>query len=245
MIHWDAPGPYTVVFSTRVGGVSKGAYESLNLGALTEDDPRHVTENRRLLCDQVGADVERAAMAYQRHSADVRRAEPVGIASPGTRHEACDALWSDQPGQAMLVLAADCIPIAVARETTSEAGPALAVVHAGWRGLLAGVVGAAVRALGGGRLAAVVGPGIGPCCYQVHDDVAEPFRARFGADAVRDGRVDLWRASEQALRETGCEAVERLDLCTFCHPELFFSHRRDHGITGRQGLVGYVTGDSR
>jgi YfiH family protein len=239
MIHWDAPGPYEVAFSTRTGGVSTGAYESLNLGALTQDDPGHVLENRRRLCDSIGADGDRATMAYQRHSADVTRARATGVLRPGTPFEPCDGLWSDEPGQPMLLLTADCVPVALAR--TNGASPALAVLHVGWRGLTAGIVASAVRALGRGRLAAAVGPGIGPCCYEVNEDVAEPFRTRFGRDVVRDGKLDLWRSTELALRAAGCEAIERVDLCTFCHPELFFSHRRDRGITGRQGVIGYVS----
>jgi YfiH family protein len=243
MIRWDTPGPYEVVFSTRQGGVSTGSYESLNLGALTQDDPRHVGENRRRLCDAAGADGERATMAYQRHSARVTKARPTGILRPGKVHEPCDGLWSEEPDQPMLLLTADCVPVAVAR--ANGAGPALAVLHVGWRGLLAGIVDSAARALGGGRFSAAVGPSIGPCCYEVGDDVAEPFRARFGGDIVRERRLDLWRSAELALREAGCEAVERFDLCTFCHPELFFSHRRDRGITGRQGVIGYIAGDAR
>jgi YfiH family protein len=138
----------------------------------------------------------------------------------------------------MLVLTADCLPVALLRANGSA--PALAVVHVGWRGLLGGLLEAAVRTLGPGKLAAAVGPAIGPCCYEVNEDVAEPFRARFGSQVIREGRLDLWRASEAALREAGCERVERLDLCTCCHPELFFSHRRDRGRTGRQGLIGYL-----
>jgi copper oxidase (laccase) domain-containing protein len=69
----------------------------------------------------------------------------------------------------------------------------------------------------------------------------EPFRARFGREIVRDGRLDLWSATERELRAAGCDDVERVDLCTFCHPQLFFSHRRDRGVTGRQGAIGYVT----
>jgi polyphenol oxidase len=238
MIRWDAPGPYEVAFSTREGGVSGGAYESLNLGALTADDPQHVLENRRRLCDAVGADGARATMAYQRHSADVTKGRPTGILEPGTRFEPCDGLWSDEPGQPMLLLTADCVPVAIAR--TNGAAPALAVLHVGWRGLLAGIVASAARELGAAKLAAAIGPSIGPCCYEVNDDVAEPFRARFGHEVLDDGKLDLWRSTELALREAGCETVERVDLCTFCHSDRFFSHRRDRGVTGRQGVIGYV-----
>jgi polyphenol oxidase len=243
VIRWDAPGPYTVVFSTRTGGVSTGPYESLNLGALTRDDPENVFENRRRFCEEAGADAGRATMAYQRHGARVTRAEPDrGILKP-TPFEDGDGLWSDEVGQPMLLLTADCVPVAVCRAKGRE--PALAILHVGWRGLLAGIVAAGVRALGGGTLAAAIGPAIGPCCYEVGDDVGAQFRRRFDDEVVIDGRLDLWRSTELALREAGCEAVERVDLCTFCHPELFFSHRRDRGVTGRQGVVGYVTGDAR
>ena len=238
MIHWDAPGPYTVEFSTRVGGVSGGAYESLNLGILTGDDPERVIENRRRLAAAAGIDAERARMAWQRHGPEVRKAAPEGILRPGTQHEACDGFWSDERGQGMMLVTADCLPIAIARAAGDH--PALAILHVGWRGLLSGIVENGVRALGGGRLAAAIGPGIGPCCYEVGGEVAEPFRARFGSEVAPDGRLDLWRSAEVALRAAGVEDVERTDLCTFCHPELFFSHRRDRGTTGRQGVIAAV-----
>jgi len=237
VIRWDR-GPYAVAFTTRVGGVSGGAFESLNLGALTDDDPLNVVENRRLACEAVGADAATATMAWQHHSAEVRLAEPRGVVTPGTQFDRCDGLWSDEPGQAMMLVTADCLPIALGRANGSK--PALSVIHAGWRGLLAGIVAEGAKTLGGGKLTAAIGPGIGPCCYEVGEEVRGPFRAAFGDDVVTDGRLDLWSAAEQALRAAGCDEVERTDLCTYCHPELFFSHRRDRGRTGRQGVIGYV-----
>jgi YfiH family protein len=237
VIRWEH-GPYVVAFTTRVGGVSGGAFESLNLGALTDDDPLNVVENRRLACEAVGADSATATMAWQHHGAEVRQAEPRGVVTPGTQFDRCDGLWSDQPGQAMMLVTADCLPVALGR--ANGAKPALSVLHVGWRGLLAGIVAEGAKALGEGRLAAAIGPGIGPCCYEVGEEVAEPFRAAYGDEIVTDGRLDLWSAAEQALRAAGCDEVERTDLCTYCHPERFFSHRRDHGRTGRQGVVGYV-----
>jgi polyphenol oxidase len=238
VIRWEGAGPYTVVFSTRVGGVSVGAYESLNLGILTGDDPGRVVENRRLLAERVGIDAERARMARQQHGPDVRKAAPEGILTPGTHHQDCDGWWSDEPGQGMMLLTADCVPVAIARR--NGAHPALAVLHVGWRGLLAGIVENGAAALGGGDLTAAIGPGIGPCCYEVGRDVAEPFEARFGAEVSVDGKLDLWRATELALAGAGATEIERTDLCTFCHPELFFSHRRDRGTTGRQGVIAAV-----
>jgi YfiH family protein len=237
VIRWEDAGPYTVVFSTRVGGVSEGPYESLNLGILTGDDPGRVVENRRLLAARAGIDPERARMAWQQHRAEVRKASPEGILTPGTQHEACDGWWSDEPGQGMMLVTADCLPVAIARRNDR---PALAVLHVGWRGLLEGIVENGAAVLGEGELAAAIGPGIGPCCYEVGPEAADPFAADFGSDVLEDGKLDLWRAAELALRRAGVAEVERTDLCTYCHPELFFSHRRDRGTTGRQGVIAAV-----
>jgi purine-nucleoside/S-methyl-5'-thioadenosine phosphorylase / adenosine deaminase len=231
LIRWDAPGPYEVAFSTRNGGVSEGWFASLNLGLLTDDVPANVDENRRRLCDAVGADSERLAMNRQVHAATVNRAQPGERSRPG------DGLWTNEPGIPMLKVTADCLPIALAR-TNGE--PGLALLHAGRLGLLEGIVEAGVAALGG-QIAAFVGPGIGPCCYEVGDEIAETYRARFGPEALRGRNLDLWGVSERVLRGAGAASVERLDLCTACHPEQFFSHRRDEGSTGRQGVIGYVT----
>jgi polyphenol oxidase len=231
-MRWAAPGPYEIVFTTRVGGVSEGPYASLNLGRKTGDDVDRVDENRRIACAEIGADAEGLALNYQVHSTTVHRARA------GARGEQGDGLWTDDPSLAVLAMSADCLPLALVR--ADGARPAVAVLHAGWRGLLAGIVEAGVDALGGGPLAAAVGPAIGPCCYEVQEDVAVPFRARFGDGIVHDGRLDLWSAAEQALHDVGVATVERTDLCTSCHPELFFSHRRDGKPRGVQGVLARV-----
>jgi YfiH family protein len=236
LLEWDAPGPYRVAFSTRLGGVSEGAFESLNLGILTDDEPDRVVENRLRLCGAVEADAESATMAWQVHGSAVTEAKPRGIVER-TVYERCDGLWSERPGQAMMLLTADCYPVAIAR---ANGATGLCVLHVGWRGLLEGIVEAGVAALGGGPLAAAVGPGIGPCCYEVGEEVAGPFRERFGDDLAAQGRLDLAEATERALREAGVGEVERTGHCTACEPELFFSHRRDRGRTGRQGVVAYI-----
>jgi polyphenol oxidase len=233
VIPWLVDG-YRVVFTTRVGGVSEGPYEALNLGRKSGDDVERVDENRRIACQAIGADVNRLALNFQVHSALVRRAEPT------TRGERADGLWTDVPELPILAMSADCLPIALAR--TDGRQPAVAVLHAGWRGLLEGIVASGVGALGGGGLAAAVGPGIGPCCYEVGEEVAAPYRERFGDGVLRDGHLDLWTSAERALHAAGVERVDRFDRCTACEPETFFSHRRDHGRTGRQGVIACVAG---
>jgi YfiH family protein len=229
MIRWDAPGPYVVAFTTREGGVSSGPFDSLNLGS-RDDEPTRVAANRALACEELGLDPERLAANRQRHTA---RAV---MARAGVRTEPADALWTTEPGLPMLAMSADCVPIAIA---ATGGTPALAVVHAGWRGLAGGVVASAVAAVGAAATpAAIVGPSIGPCCYEVGPEVSE----RFDADLCVGRMLDLWTAAERLLRQSGVVAVERVDLCTYCHPELFFSYRRTGAPHGAQGVLGAVSG---
>jgi polyphenol oxidase len=224
---------YEVAFTTRRGGVSEGPYESLNLGRKSGDVVERVDENRRRACAETGADVEKLALNYQVHSDRVLRA------AAGQRGEQADGLWTDEPGLPVLAMSADCLPLALVR---SEGEPAVAVLHVGWKGLLVGIVASGVRALGAGGLAAAIGPGIGPCCYEVGEEVAGPYRERFGEDVLHGRNLDLWTSAERALQAAGVESVHRFDRCTACEPETFFSHRRDRGVTGRQGVIAYVAG---
>jgi len=226
VITWDEPG-YIVAFTTRVGGVSAAPYDSLNLTVGTGDDPERVEENRRIACESLGLAYDRLAFNRQIHSPTVHRAEPGRRGTPG------DGLWTDEPEIPLLAMSADCLPIAVA---ATDGRRRLAVLHAGWRGLSEGVVAAGVAALGEGPKAAVIGPAIGPCCYEVGDEVAELF----DPDLTTMGKLDLWTAAERALRDAGVDRIDRTDVCTHDHPDLYFSHRRDGLARGVQGLIGAV-----
>jgi polyphenol oxidase len=199
---------------------------------MTGDDPDRVHENRRRVCTELDADPDAISMNRQRHTTLVHRAHA------GRRGEDGDGLWTQDRGLPMLAIVADCLPIALAR--VNGRAPALAVLHAGWRGLLEGIAAKGVEALGGGLVAAAIGPGIGPCCYEVRDDVAEPFRRAFGLGLLRDGKLDLWTAAERALRAAGVARVDRFDVCTACNPKLFFSHRRTGKPRGVQGVLGVI-----
>ena len=231
LLRWEVEGPYEVAFSTRQGGVSEGPFESLNLALRTGDEPDAVQENRRRLCAEVGADPEALSLNRQKHTTLVHRAHRGKKGEPG------DGLWTDERELPILAMGADCLTISLARVNGDR--PAVAVLHAGWRGLLEGIVGEAVARLGG-KVAAAIGPGIGPCCYEVREDVAEPFARVFGASMLREGKLDLWSSAQQALEAAGAASVERVDLCTACNPDLFFSERRTGRPRGTQGVIASI-----
>jgi polyphenol oxidase len=226
----ELPGA-VAAFSTRLGGVSEPPFDTLNLGRLT-GDPR-VRENRHRLAAALDLVPHNVLIGRQVHEAYVRRHErPTELsayADPEPGLPDADGHATAQPDLAPLVFVADCLPVALAGER------GVAMIHCGWRGMAAGIVKRGVEEVG--ATAAAIGPGIGPCCYEVGDEVLEAF-AGLG-DGVADGRMlDLREVARRLLAEAGVERVEISDLCTSCHPELFFSHRRDRGRTGRQaGLI--------
>jgi YfiH family protein len=226
-----------VAFSTRQGGVSEGPYESLNLGILTDDDQTRVGENRGRLAGDVGLDPEHVAMGWQVHGADLREWTEApsggGYASPGAELEKVDGHMTTVPGLGLLVLVADCLPLALV-------GPGrAAMLHCGWRPLAAGIVEKALATFPEGQApAAAIGPGIGRCCYEVGEEVLAEFA---DLEGVADGRMlDLRMVVRRKLEAAGVAQIEDLDLCTSCRPDLFFSHRRDNGVTGRQGGLAWL-----
>jgi YfiH family protein len=153
------------------------------------------------------------------------------VAPPG------DGLVTASPGRALVAFAADCVPVLLARRD----GSAVAACHAGWRGLVAGVVEGTVRALGG-EVVAAVGPCAGPERYAVQADVAGPLVARFGGDVAGGGTADLARCAARALHAAGVEDVESAALCTITDAGRFYSHRRDGAPGGRQGAIVFREG---
>jgi hypothetical protein len=220
--------------SCRRGGVSPAPQDSLNVGTRVGDDPAHVATNVERLAQATGVPLPRAARLPLRHGAVAHVVERGGLGASG------DALVTRVPGLPLALTVADCYPVFFAG---SAQGVALA--HAGWRGAHAGIASAALRALAAiagltpGALDAWVGPGIGPCCYDLPDEDAQRFPSRYRAPSRRGlaGRqsIDLAGFLEAELLAAGI-APERLTvsrLCTACRPDLFYSHRRDGGRTGR------------
>ena len=234
MIEVALPGA-SVTFTTRQGGVSEGPYSSLNLGILTDDDPARVARNRELVAEQLGIDPDAVVMGWQVHGAEVAEwsGPPSrgtgGYAHPGSDLKKVDGHVTTREDLALLVLVADCLPVALA-------GPGrVAMLHCGWRGMAEGIIERALEDFDEPP-AAAVGPGIGRCCYEVGDEVLSAFA---DLDNVAGGRMlDLRGVAEKKLRAAGVDQVEQVPLCTSCRADLFFSHRRDGGVTGRQaGLV--------
>jgi polyphenol oxidase len=220
------------VFSTRRGGVSTGPFASLNLGWITGDERESVYENRRRLARAADFEPANVLSGFQVHGAEILRHEqaPDGVPylrPPGESPEV-DGHATSVVGLAPIVLVADCLPVAL-----SGTG-GVAMLHCGWRGLAAGIIERGVSEVA--PVSAAIGPGIGRCCYEVGHDVLAQFEHL--GEGIADGRMlDLAEVATRQLEAAGVTAVERAGLCTSCEEELFYSHRRDRGETGRQAGV--------
>lgn len=227
---------------TRIGGVSRGPYATLNLGHTVGDDLEAVEENHRRALTPWGLDPAQVVSPWQVHGAKVAIVgrEDLGDVCPET-----DALVTDTPGVPLLMRFGDCAPVLLCDPTRRVA----AIAHAGWRGVVAGVVASTVRTMVeqfGCRtedLWAGVGPTIGPCCYEVGPDVAAEIDGACPSSAQVIHRVNgrphahLPAAVEAQLRAERVEQIEQADLCTSCRVDEFFSHRAEGGRTGRFGIV--------
>jgi len=229
----ELPGA-RAAFSTRLGGASAGPFESLNLGLYTDDAEAAVRTNRARLAAALERDAEGVLFGFQVHGAEIERRERPPTPNPfasadGARPADGDGQVTSNGELTPLVQVADCLPVALSGER------GVAMLHCGWRGLASGIVARGAREVG--ATAAAVGPGIGPCCYEVGEEVLDAF-ADLGKGVARGRMLNLPEVARRLLERAGVGAVDSTDLCTSCEPELFFSHRRDAGRTGRQaGLV--------
>src|SRR5512138_460953 len=238
---WSVPGA-EVRFLTREGGASAGPFRGLNVDPTRGDDRAAVAVNHALVLDALG--VEGVFLPTQVHGTAILEAgEPVEGFTWGGEG---DAVMSARAGSALGVMTADCLPVLLHHRRARAA----AAVHAGWRSLAGGIVPAAVRELlrrWGGKaeeIEAFLGPCIGPCCFEVEEEVAGRIAASAGSDSVIDRcggtpRADLWAAARLQLAASGVapERVRAVELCTSCRADLFYSFRRDNGVTGRMASV--------
>jgi YfiH family protein len=226
MMRFDLPGGGHTVFTTR---------QQHNLSSVGGSEHERGGRARERLCEQLR--LRRLVRGYQVHGVavsrviDDRQAAASGDARPTTE---ADGQATNVREVGVMALTADCLPVALG---TSGA---VAMVHAGWRGLAAGVLEEGVRALhelgGAGDIAAIIGPGAGPCCYEVGEEV----HAAFGGAHRRDQHVDLKALASDRLHAAGVVEVRDVEVCTICD-ERFFSYRRERALAGRQAGVAWLS----
>jgi len=231
---------FLVAFTERGGGVSKDAFRSLNLGLRCGDEPGNALKNRQRLCRALG--MPPFSLARQVHGTRVvvaeRGREGAGFEDPSTAIGDADAIVTSVRGVPVAVLAADCVPVALAHSPTGR----LAVAHAGWRGVAGGVLQAALGYFDKpSEVLAAVGPAVGPDHYEVGEEVAGAVSGASEQGAIttrKDSRIhlNLPATVTRILRELGVRDIEWDEACTACEADRFFSHRRD-GVTGRQALL--------
>ena len=238
-----------IAFSERVGGVSVGPYASLDLAAHVADDPSAVDANRIRLLGSIGIGPlrDRLTTAEQVHGASIAEVVAADAGAGAFAAEGpppvlgVDALWTRERGVPLLLLFADCVPVILARPSV----PAVAVVHAGWRGAAAGVVGRTARELGGlpgpDDLSAFIGPHIGPCCYEVGPECVSHFDNAFVTITAASARLDLGAAVADDLERSGVPKGRQwhLGICTAHNTDRFYSHRAE-GLTGRHGALAVI-----
>lgn len=234
---------------TRRGGHSTPPWDGLNVGGTVGDDPAHVAANLAEIYVAFGLSAGEVTSARQVHGARVAVA---GAAEQGQVLADTDALITATPGQGLLLRLADCMPVFFYAPRQSAVG----LAHAGWRGTVAGIAARTAQAMVAAfgcrpeEILAGLGPAIGPCCFEVGPEVVAEFEAVFGGPlaaalpaiiARRDSRghayVDLAAANAAQLRAIGVTQIEAAGLCTACHRDEFFSHRAEHGRTGRAAAV--------
>lgn len=232
------------LFTTRRGGASGEPFDTLNVGLHTADNPLAVERNRDRVAELVGIPRERWLEPRQVHGATVARVTELPV--PGAERPEADGVATPLRDAAALVVTADCLPVALI------APQAVAMIHAGWRGLAAGVLVEGVQAMrdvgAGGEIQAAIGPSIGVCCYEVDTCVHRAFMNYPRGGARPRGHAHLNNVARLQLRAAGVRQVHDVDICTRCAPRsLFHSHRRDHGReaanTGRQASAVWRVGE--
>jgi purine-nucleoside/S-methyl-5'-thioadenosine phosphorylase / adenosine deaminase len=229
---------------TRRGGVSPEPWATLNMGGTVGDDLQRVNENRQRGLADLGRDPVTVFDVWQVHGVETVIARSPHV--PGTPHQQADAIITDQPGLTLMMRFADCVPVFLHDPVHKIIG----IAHAGWLGTVRGIIPATLEAIktnfgsNPADIIAGIGPSIGPDHYEVGAEVVTQVQKTFGVDAssllVKEGEhtfFDLWAANRMQLEAAGINHIEISGLCTACHTEDWFSHRAEHGQTGRFGAI--------
>jgi YfiH family protein len=243
-----------VAFTGRIGGVSLKPFDGLNLGLHVGDNPEFVRTNRRIIAEALGVNADRFTCAEQVHGSSVaivdeqtagRGSESFSDAIGGV-----DSLITAHPDIPLALFFADCVPVVVAEPFRKV----VSVIHAGWRGIFAGIIEKSVRKMaefagaGTENMLAFIGPSIGSCCFQVDNDLSERFKQRFKLHDTAmwlsaDNHIDLQELARLQLADCGIEKirVSLMNLCTSCNNNKLFSYRAADGNTGRHAAIGHIT----
>lgn len=235
--NWPAPSQVQSYATTRLGGVSKAEYSSLNLGLHVGDDPQAVIRNRQIVQQTLG--YQQAAWLEQTHSTTVVKADSTQLAN-------ADASWTDQLKLACVVMTADCLPVLFC----DKSGRYVAAAHAGWRGLLNGILETTVDALpvASSELMAWLGPAIGSAKFEVGAEVRDAF-VTINSEAkqafkpsLRQGHflADIYRLATMRLMAVGVKAIYGGEFCTMSDEKRFYSYRRQPK-TGRMASLIWIT----
>lgn len=244
-------------FTSRIGGTSQPPYDTLNMGFTVDDDPARVLENRRRVAQAIGFPLDDLVALKQVHKDHVAvitgNHKGLGALTYETALEDTDALITAEPGVPISTYHADCVPVFLLDPVT----PAVGLAHAGWKGTALKIAAKTVMKMNkhfGTRMEdclVAIGPSIGPCCYEVDARVKEVFEREFvNSDAFfRDTgsekwHLDLWAANASALEEIGVPGKNILvsSLCTGCQTDVFYSHRKENGVTGRMAALIMLAG---
>lgn len=238
-------------FSTRIGGISGGLYGSLNLGLKTADDEKNAVENIRRFATAVGVEEENLVLSDQVHKDLIK---VVGQEDRGKGYlrerdyHGIDGLVTNIPGIPLMTIFADCVPLFF----VDPIQKAIGVSHAGWRGTVLKIGKKTVELMvkeyesNPKDILVVIGPSIGQCCYEVDKKVVDEFHQSFADTSTfimprEEGKfqLNLWEANKIALKEAGIldENIGISNLCTGCNTDLFYSHRKENGKTGRMGAI--------
>lgn len=247
----SAAGGVAHGFASRLGGVSTGPCSELNLGLTRHDKPEAVRENYTRFCAALGTDVNSLVFSHQVHEDTIRVVQASDVLADifdPIPYDA-DGLITDQPGLCLTIYYADCIPVLL----YDPVKKVIAAVHSGWRGTALGIAPQAVKKMADlygsdpKDVLAAIGPGIGPCCFETHDDVPTAMTAQLGqgvmdhVTTLPNGKfqVDLKGILTWQLTSAGVtlDHLEVLPLCTGCHPELYWSHRKMGDQRGNQAAM--------
>ncbi|WP_235436072.1 peptidoglycan editing factor PgeF [Gottschalkia purinilytica] len=238
-------------FTTRIGGLSKSPFNSLNLGLKTDDNRENVIENFKIICDVFENTIDRAVLSDQVHKTDIKIVTNKDIGKGLVKnkdYKDIDGLVTNEPDVMLFTFFADCVPIFFLDKVKKVVG----LAHGGWRGTVDKISGKMIDIMkknyssDPNDILVGIGPSIGQCCYEVGADVYKRFNTNFTSVSnvlkpTGEGKwkLNLWEANKVVLEESGvpCRNIIISEVCTSCNSDIFFSYRKENGITGRMAAI--------